>query len=464
MPRHVPSKQQHQKLPALAEETVVDAEINKEILRAAAKRPAGYKGAQPRGNSLRKRPNNQAIFSFADYKPGKNSAPVRYGVAYALARLNLEFSEDETEAIEANTRKKVVPFKAEEANVMEVAGAGVKVGQKVATESSRQILVATTWRSGSTFLGDLLNHNPGVFYYFEPLHYYSQMTKEEKAENQEPEDFLRSLYSCSFTSRNVGFLHHVAVPANKFLLKNHNKRLWNSCANLLPRETMCLMPEYLNQICPLYPIRLIKTVRLRVAKVERLLQDPAMDLKVVMLVRDPRGVYNSRGSGPVTTWCKQDMCANPTVGCRDLADDINAAEDLAARYPGSVTLVRYEDLSLMPEETTRHLLDFLDLPWTEAMSHYIDTHTSKEKMRMVRNRVTKKLERRKDTYGTAKNSTATAFAWRQKLGLERTLEIQGECTGPMERLGYRLMHNEAELAMQDLPLDKTAEEVWPVKK
>merc|ERR1712088_831920 len=85
------------------------------------------------------------------------------------------------------TRKKVVPFKEEEAYVMEVAGAGVKVGQKVATESSRQILVATTWRSGSTFLGDLLNHNPGVFYYFEPLHYYSQMTKEEKAENQEPE-------------------------------------------------------------------------------------------------------------------------------------------------------------------------------------------------------------------------------------------------------------------------------------
>ena len=83
---------------------------------------------------------------------------------------------------------------------------------------------------------------------------------------------------------------------------------------------------------------------------------------------------------------------------------------------------------------------------------------------MVRNRITKKLERRKDTYGTAKNSTATAFAWRQKLGLERTLEIQGECTGPMERLGYRLMHNEEELAMQDLPLDRTAEEVWPVKK
>ena len=48
-----------QKLPALAEEEVVDTEINKEILRAAAKRPQSYKSAQPSGNSLRKRPNNQ---------------------------------------------------------------------------------------------------------------------------------------------------------------------------------------------------------------------------------------------------------------------------------------------------------------------------------------------------------------------------------------------------------------------
>ena len=43
-----------------------------------------------------------------------------------------EFSEDKTEA---HSRKKVVPFKAKETNVMEVAGAEVKVGQKVATET-----------------------------------------------------------------------------------------------------------------------------------------------------------------------------------------------------------------------------------------------------------------------------------------------------------------------------------------
>ena len=450
--------------------TVEDiSEINTEILRGQMRlsptktgpRTSLAAGRRSHASLPRKSSGPPALFSFSAYKPGQNSAPVRHGINYALARLNLEFGEDAEAMVDANTMKQVPAWRNSEGNVMEVAGAGVRVGQRVATESSRHILVATTWRSGSTFLGDLLNHYPGVFYYFEPLHYYSKLDEQQRQQVQDEVDFLRSLYTCSFTSANLGFLHHVAIAANKFLLKNHNKRLWNSCSNVLPRETMCLLPEYLTSICPLYPIKLIKTVRLRVARVEKLLQDPAMDVKVILLVRDPRGVYNSRSSNQVTTWCKKDQCADPAVGCMDLMADVRAAEELAERFPGAVTLVRYEDLALMPEETTRQLLGFLDLPWTETMTNYIDTHTSKEKMRMVRNRLTKKLERVKDTYGTAKNSSATAFAWRQKLGLERTQEIQSLCSEPMTRLGYRMMASQQELgALDALPLDKTAEEVW----
>ena len=322
-----------------------------------------------------------------------------------------------------------------------------------------EFLVATTWRSGSTFLGDLLNHYPGVFYYFEPLHYYSHMSEEERAEAEEPLEFLRSLYSCSFTESNEGFLKHVAE--NSFLLAKHNKRLWNSCSHLKHGEMICLSPEYLNQICSLHPIRLIKTVRFRVAKVEKLLQDPAMDLRVVLLVRDPRGVYNSRGSGPVASWCKEkEECADPTVGCRDLADDIVAAEGLTARYPGKVTLVRYEDLSLSPEQTSRHLLNFVDLPWTEAISNYIDTHTKVDWMRSRLTNVSRQREKALSAHVTAKNSTATAFAWRQELTLARTLDIQRRCSGPMRRLGYSLIHTQRQLDKKELPIAKSAREVW----
>jgi len=399
-----------------------------------------------------------SLFSQSDHQPGKLSKPVTFGLNIAKARLNYEFS-DMKDAIRANVPQKKIPdFDSSKANTMDIVG-NIAVGQNVPVESARQILIATTWRSGSTFLGDLLNHYKGTFYYFEPLHYYSSL-KDLKSVQSEP-DFLKSLYTCNFNSENTGFLSHVSKPPNKFLFENHNFRLWNSCKNLLPKSAMCFMPDYLNHVCPLFPIKLIKTVRLRVRKIEKLLGDPAMDLKVIVLVRDPRGVYNSRNTGPVKNWCKNDLCANPVTGCQDLNNDIQAAFSLESQYPGSVRLVRYEDLSMFPEETARSMLDFLDLPFTEGIAHYIETHTAKEKLKVVRNKKTKKVEKHKDTYGTARNSSATAFAWRENLGFHETEKIQEACLVPMEKLGYKLVINEEGMRSEDLPIEKTAEEVWP---
>ena len=111
----------------------------------------------------------------------------------------------------------------------------------------------------------------------------------------------------------------------RFLFKCHNFRLWRNCVNLLPKETMCFMPDYLSAVCPVYPVKLVKTVRLRVRDTEQLVADPDLALKMVVLVRDPRGVYASRGTGPIANWCKNDDCADPVVGCRNLVDDVAAA-------------------------------------------------------------------------------------------------------------------------------------------
>ena len=45
------------------------------------------------------------------------------------------------------------------------------LGEEIPPTHAKKILIVTTWRSGSTFLGDLLNHYPGTWYSFEPLHY-----------------------------------------------------------------------------------------------------------------------------------------------------------------------------------------------------------------------------------------------------------------------------------------------------
>jgi hypothetical protein len=48
-------------------------------------------------------------------------------------------------------------------------------------------------------------------------------------------------------------------------------------------------------------------------------------MQVIMLVRDPRGVYASRTSGPILNWCRNEQCANPEIGCLNLVDDLKVS-------------------------------------------------------------------------------------------------------------------------------------------
>ena len=294
------------------------------------------KNRKPKVQPKRKK-LDKALFSFSDHRAGnRNSRPVQYGLNVTLTRLNMEFG-SEKDVHMANSANKIQPrFNPLKAKEMEIVG-NIKVGQTIPDSSARHILILTTWRSGSTFLGDLLNHYKGVFYYFEPLHYYS---KEKNKNDQKPvqtrPDFLKSLFQCQYNKDNIGYLHHASKADNKFLFKNHNFRLWNTCHNLLPNDMMCYMPDYLNTVCPMYPIKLIKTVRLQMKEIEPLIEDPSLGLKIVFLVRDPRGTYNSRSAGPISKWCVRDACSNPVVGCDELLDNYEVCSSIQYLVTNSV--------------------------------------------------------------------------------------------------------------------------------
>ena len=76
--------------------------------------------------------------------------------------------------------------------------------------------------------------------------------------------------------------------------------------------------------------------------VEELLRDADLSLKVIFLVRDPRGVMNSRDS---MDWCSDSSaCGSADVMCKDLFSDVRYANELNEKYPGRLLLVRYAQL------------------------------------------------------------------------------------------------------------------------
>jgi hypothetical protein len=73
-----------------------------------------------------------------------------------------------------------------------------------------------------------------------------------------------------------------------------------------------------------------------VSQAKELLEDPELNLKVIVLVRDPRAVMLLRSS---SSWCQLNpMCSNIKQVCRDLDKDVLAAFELVETYPGRIHL------------------------------------------------------------------------------------------------------------------------------
>ena len=167
------------------------------------------------------------------------------------------------------------------------------------------LLLLATWSSGSTFLTKLITHYPGTFLTFEPMVYIKGYGAVETSRAVDAVSLLRSVFTCNYTTGS---------PANamlSFLSKSgykkwplHNIRLRNVCEGVADKEDLCLSPDFLAKACQLYPIHLVKTVRMRVVQAEPLLQKPeGLNLKILVLFRDPRavrcGIQNGDDHAPI---------------------------------------------------------------------------------------------------------------------------------------------------------------------
>ena len=153
------------------------------------------------------------------------------------------------------------------------------------------------------------------------------------------------------------------------------------------------------------------------------------DLRVVVLVRDPRAVFHSRWSERISAWCRSAQCADPATSCADLAEDVTAARQLMAEFPGRVTLLRYEDLSLDTAAAARRLVRALGLPWHAALEAYIRTHTRPQARARGRRPAA-------DPYGTVRDSAAAVVGWAASLSAANVSRVEAACSAPMSWLGY----------------------------
>lgn len=127
-------------------------------------------------------------------------------------------------------------------------------------------IVVTSWRSGSTFLGDILNAIPGNYYHYEPLLDFGIKQIRDPEDQNLAVQNLKNLLNCDYGDMS----DYLEYGKTHTYLFEHNQRLWDVCREY-PR--FCWRPAFLTPFCRLFPTQSMKTVRLRLAQTEQLLQD-----------------------------------------------------------------------------------------------------------------------------------------------------------------------------------------------
>ena len=193
-----------------------------------------------------------------------------------------------------------------------------RLGEFVPPNNARHVLIVTRHRSGSSFLGDLLSRLPGTFYSYEPLTF----------KTPDRISLLKEVFKCY---QNKNYFQH----AKMHWAYSKNFRLWNTCKSLVKGDNLCFMKELYYSTCEMFPMRLIKTIRLSIQESEELLLDQEIGktLKIIFLVRDPRGVFHSLKSR--AKWCDfwKEAC-DLNWHCQSLQNDLTDAYKIKEKHPG----------------------------------------------------------------------------------------------------------------------------------
>jgi hypothetical protein len=158
------------------------------------------------------------LFSFADMKQrGSATNPTEFGADHIRQRLQKEVG-SELHSLSPATTWKLVKSRSDAqtaeggeaapVNDLVLGRDDLRVGDDIPSENARQILIASTWRSGSSFFGDLLTQYPGSYYSFEPLHatYHKQIYN--NVTKGKARDLVGDLFKCQYDDTMLNYLKY----------------------------------------------------------------------------------------------------------------------------------------------------------------------------------------------------------------------------------------------------------------
>ncbi|XP_061469432.1 carbohydrate sulfotransferase 6-like [Rhineura floridana] len=337
----------------------------------------------------------------------------------------------------------------------------------VSAATKTHVLILSSWRSGSTFAGQLFSQNPAVFYMMEPAkHVWNRMPWGSPELLQGPlRDLLRSIFLCDMEAL-CAYIENPSNVYNLFMWPMSRALCSPPACEAFSRSDIVGVKECqsqcghtpfekISEACTTYSHVAVKTVRFfQLEALYPLLRDPSLHLHVIHLVRDPRAVYASR---QVVSLLPDDLlisnAVNSTPSTRGVMHKIcrtQAEMYLAALYRmppawrGRYLLTRYEDLVGDPQGHLAKWYQFTGLTSSHRLESWLYniTHWPNGK---------KSGLSRVEPLGIQRNANMVSQAWRKHLSFQEVQDVQTICKQAMEVFGYKPVGSEEE--QRDLTLD-----------
>jgi hypothetical protein len=194
--------------------------------------------------------------------------------------------------------------------------------------------------------------------------------------------------------------------------------------NLTVGEQMCR-----NEKAGKVHVEILASKIIRLPALENLekLASSTENLKILYLVRDPRGMAVSRQH------IQNDKRLSPTVLTRICERYKRNLSFLKSKNSDWLTksknfkMIRYEDFSLNPLIATKEIYKDFDLVLPEKVISYMEKATKDGES-----------EHSKLKFLTSRNSSDVVFGWRGKLNLADLDKIESNCEEVMKKFGYKM--------------------------
>ncbi|XP_075774350.1 carbohydrate sulfotransferase 5 isoform X2 [Pelodiscus sinensis] len=334
--------------------------------------------------------------------------------------------------------------------------------------SQVHILILSSWRSGSSFVGQLFSQHPDVFYLMEPAwHVWVTMYQNSaKVLQMSVRDLVRSVFKCDMSvfdaympwKRNLSDLFQWAVSRALCSAPACDSFQRTDITNEMACKTLCGKYPFskVEEACKTYSHVVVKEVRFfDLTVLYPLLTDASLNLKVIHLVRDPRAVAKSREQS-VKALARDNGIVLSMNGtkvedskfkvmqevCRSHVQIYETATQKSPRFlKDRYLMIRFEDLVRDPLSEIRDMYKFADLRLTPKLESWIYNITHGQG-----------AGKKKEAFKiTSRDAVNVSQAWRNILSFQKIKKVQEVCRGAINMLGYKLLDSERE--QKDLSLD-----------